>query len=159
MHPTPEEQLQAVLRNLDEVAAETSLAPAPRAALEDAQRLLRRLERAWARRLPFLLLDNQLATKLLASLAPLLPDLADEIETTTTEHTAIARHDIDEPAGHDLNKRLQGLLGRAVHLLPDDTDGDAGRARIAEHLRSRLGADPALNREPSDRLPPLEPNP
>ena len=159
MHPSPEEQLRAILRSLDRVAAEPSLAPESREALDDASRLVRRLERSWARRLPFLLLDSQLAVELLRSLAPRVPDLAAEIEAATTDHSNIVGHTVDEPTVHDVNKRLQGLLGQAVHLLPDDTDGEAGRARIAEHLRSRLGADPALNRTPTDRLPPLEPSP
>ena len=158
MHPTPEELLQAIVRNLDQVAAEPSLASESREALDDARRLVRRLERSWAQRLPFLLLDNQLAAELLHSLIPLVPDLADEIETAVADHTSLAGHRLDEPAVHDMNKRLQGLVGQAVHILPDDADGDAGRSRIAAHLRSRLAADPALNRSPSGRHPPQESN-
>jgi hypothetical protein len=157
MHPTPDEQLQAVLRRLDEVDAEPSLLPPPaRQALDDARRLLRRLERSWAQRLPFLVADNRLAVDLLGDLAPLLPDLSAEIDAAATEHSSLdsVTH---EPTAHDLNTRLQALLGRAVHLLPDSDDGDVGRARIADHLRSRLAADPTLNRTPTDRLPRQEP--
>ncbi len=164
MHPTPDEQLQAVLRRLDEVNAEPSLPPPAREALDDARRLLRRLERSWAQRLPFLLLDNHLAVELLRSLAPLLPDLSAEIDAATAEHSSVTaptspRSTVDEATAHDLNKRLQGLLGRAVHLLPDGAEGDAGRARIADHLRSRLAADPTLNRTPTDRRQREEPHP
>lgn len=162
MHPTPEEQLRAVERRLAEVAAEPSLPPPARDALDDARRLIRRLERSLATRLPFLLTDNELTTRLLDELAPLLPDLSAEIdaEIDTGVAGAGAGFDhavVDETTAHERNKQLQALLGRAVHLLPDGPDGDAGRARIAEHLRSRLAANPALHRTPTDRRPPEEP--
>lgn len=160
MHPTPDEQLRAVQRRLEQVRAEEALTPASREALDDAERLLRRLERTWSRRLPFLVVDNRLAIDLLRSLAPLLPELSAEIDAAAVEGSGEpaesgAGPPVDEPTAHELNKRLQGLLGRAVHLLPDDAAGDAGRARIADHLRSRLAANPALNRTPTDRHPPV----
>lgn len=151
MHPTPDEQLRAIRRLVDGAAADPAIAPESEAMLTDASRLLRRLERSWARRLPFLVRDNELSGGLLAELAPQLSaDLAAEIEVVTTSLPVN-----DEAAAHEMNKRLQGLLGQAGHLLPDDADGDAGRARIADHLRARLAADPALNRTPADR-PPVE---
>lgn len=159
MHPTPDEQLRAVLRSIDEVAAEPSLSPSSRAALDDARRLVRRLERTWTRRLPFLLLDNHLAAELLSSLAPMLPQLVDEIESAATAVSSIGGHTVEETTVHGTNKRLQDLLARAVHLLPDGHEGNAARSRIAAHARSRLAADPTLNRTPTDRLPPQEPNP
>lgn len=164
MHPTPEEQLRAVERRLDEVAAEASLTPPARDALDDARRLVRRLERSLATRLPFLLADNELATRLLIELAPLLPDLSSEIDAEVEVDPAAAGsgagHDhapFDEPTIHERNKHLQAMLGRAVHLLPDGPEGDAGRARIADHLRSRLAANPALHRTPTERRPTQEP--
>jgi len=157
MHPTPEEQLQAVLRHLDAVAADSSLSESAREALDDARRLVRRLERTWAGRLPFLLTDNRLAAELLSDLSPMLPELVAEIDAATRGLPASDGHDIDEPSAHLLNKWLQDLLGRAVHLLPDHEGGDAGRSRIARHARERLAADPTLNREPTDRRPPEEP--
>ncbi len=162
MHPTPEEQLRAVGRRLDEVAAEPSLPPPARDALDDARRLIRRLERSLATRLPFLLADNELATRLLNELAPLLTDLSAEIDNAVDPRaagpgTGLDLPPVDEQTVHERNKQLQALLGRAVHLLPDGPDGDAGRARIADHLRSRLAANPALHRTPTDRRPPQEP--
>ncbi len=162
MHPTPDEQLQAIERRLEQATSEQAisepaLTPAAREAIDDARRLLRRLQRAWAQRLPFLALDNRLAIELLTSLAPKLTELSAEIEALAA---AAAEPPVDEPTAHELNKRLQGLLGRAVHLLPDGPDGDAGRARIADHLRSRIAADPALNRTPTARRqPPTRPLP
>ena len=59
MHPTPEEQLRAIERRLAEVVeAEPSLSASSRQALDDARRLLRRLEGSLAKRLPFLQADN-----------------------------------------------------------------------------------------------------
>lgn len=159
MHPTPDDQLQAILRSIEQVAADPSLAPASRVALDDARRLVRRLERSWDRRLPFLLLDSQLAVELLNGLSPLLPRLSNQIETAAADLATLFGHSVDEPTAHQLNKNLQDLLAQAVHLLPDDAEGDAGRSRIAEHARSRLAADPTLNRTPTDRLPLQEPNP
>lgn len=147
MHPTPDEQLRAVLRLVDGASADPGLAEETKAALVDAGRLIRRLERSWSARLPFLTVDNELAAELLADLAPLLPSLQNEIEAAVG-----APEPRDEPTAHAANKRFQDLLGRAVHLLPDDPSGDDGRARIVAHLRSRLAADPALNRTPADRL-------
>jgi hypothetical protein len=164
MHPTPEEQLRAIERRLAEVAeAEPSLSASSRHALDDTGRLIRRLEGSLAKRLPFLQTDNELAARLLADLAPLLPDLTAEIDAALGVGSGAARTDddadqapIDEPRAHEHNKRLQGLLGRAVHLLPDNPEGDAGRAHIAAHLRSRLAADPVLNRTPIPRPDPSD---
>ena len=158
MHPTPDEQLRAAQRTLDQVSVDPSLAPGAREALDDVRRMLRRLEASWAQRLPFLLLDNRLAMELLRSIAPHVPDLVAEIESADADVTSSGRDGVNEPAAHDLNKRLQALLGRAVHCLPDDADGDAGRSRIAAHVRARLAADPALNRTPTHRLSSQEPN-
>ena len=163
MHPTPDELLRAIQRRLGQVKAEAALTPVARDALDDAERLLRRLERTWSHRLPFLVVDNRLAVDLLRSLAPHLPELSAEIDAAAAKVEGAGSGEptmsgadeppVDEPTVHDLNKQLQGLLGRAVHLLPDDADGDTGRARIADHLRARLAANPALNRTPSDRRP------
>ena len=154
MHPTPEEQLQAVLRLIDAVATDPGIAPESQEILADAGRLIRRLRRSWARRLPFIVRDNELAAELLAGFSPRLPELADEIQAAAASLPVD-----DEPSAHEVNKQLQDLLGRAVHLLPDDAEGDAARVRIADHLRARLAADPALNRTPTDRLPPEDPTP
>ena len=160
MHPTPEEQLRVIERRLAEVVeAELSLSASSRQALDDARRLLRRLEGSLAKRMPFLQADNQLAARLLQDLAPLLPDLSVEIDSVIAPSDSVNQGPVDEPAAHERNKQLQGLLGRAIHLLPEGPEGDAGRARVAAHLRSRLAADPVLNRNPIDRQPPEEGHP
>ena len=113
MHPTPEEQLRAIERRLAEVVeAEPSLSASSRQALDDARRLLRRLEGSLAKRLPFLQADNELAARLLADLAPLLPDLSAEIESVTATGDGANHRPVDEPAAHERNKHLQGLLGQ-----------------------------------------------
>lgn len=148
MHPTPEEQLGAILRLVDSAATDAALADETKAMLADADRLIRRLERSWSGRLPFLTQDNERAASLLIDLGPLLPSLQNDIEEAVG-----GVEQPDEPTAHTANKRFQELLARAVHLLPDDQSGDDGRARIVAHLRSRLAADPALNRTPVVRGP------
>ncbi|MFT5531466.1 MAG: hypothetical protein ACI91O_001493 [Candidatus Poriferisodalaceae bacterium] len=143
MHPTPEEQLAAIGGFVERAASDPALGAETAATLADASRLLRRLERSWPARMPFLTCDSQFAADLLIDLAPQLPSLAREIEAASSEPVAE-----NEPAAHAINTRLQGLLARAVRELPDDLTGDAGRTRIAQYLRRRLAADPALNRDP-----------
>lgn len=146
MHPTPEEQLNAILRLIEDAASDSRMAEEPKALLADAGRLIRRLERSWSSRLPFLTRDNELAIELLSEIGPLLPVLQKKIDALAGTATQP-----DEPSSHAVNKQCQELLSEAVHLLPDDSAGDNGRARIVAYLRSRLAADPALNRTPTDR--------
>lgn len=146
MHPTPSEQLQAIQRLIERVQADPELPPDSEELLADAARLLRRLERSWPLRMPFLVDDNERAIRLLVELAPQLGSLRAEISAA-----AERRPPLGEDATHDLNLELQGLLARAVRALADDADGDRGRARIARHLRSRVAADPALNRRVTPR--------
>lgn len=148
MHPTPEEQLTAILRLVERASGDPELTADSQASLAEAARLIRRLERGWAKRLPFLTEDNRLAAELLADLVPLVPQLGADIEAATDSLPLS-----DEPAAHEANKRFQDLLGQAVHLLPADQAGDGGRARIVTHLRSRLAADPAVNRSTVERTP------
>lgn len=143
MYPTPSEQLQAVRHLIERVQAGEELTAESAQLLTDAARLLRRLERSWPRRMPFLVDDSRRVLAMLSELRPNLPTLEEEIAAATE------RPPPDGPdAAHQRNLELRDLLARAVHALPDDADGDAGRARIAEHLRRRLLADPALNRDP-----------
>jgi hypothetical protein len=140
MHPTNEEHLAAVRRLLDEVAADPGLSDSSRRAIEEAAKRLRRIERSGAARLPFLVGDNRASRELMNGLADLAPDLA----AAVPPFDEMAEH--HEPTAHELNKRLRVLLARAVHQLPDDTEGDAWRARLATHLRNRIDTDPAINR-------------
>lgn len=146
MHPTPEEQLQAVLRLVNHAATDPGMTPETKSTLADASRLIRRLDHSLATRLPFLVTDNELAAELLTDLAAHLPTMAEAIKTATSELSTF-----DEPKAHEANKRLRELLAQAVHLLGDNSTGNDGRARIAEHLRTRVAADPALNRSPAER--------
>ena len=62
--------------------------------------------------------DTRASRDLLAE----LPDTAPDIVAALPEIDEAAEH--DEPAAHELNKQLRGLLARAVHELPDDGEGD-----------------------------------
>jgi hypothetical protein len=138
MHPTGEEQLRAVCRRLELVAADPGLAPESVEALDDAVRQLRRLEGAWPARLPFLLADNEATAALLRDLGADLP----------AGLSAVERFGEGEERAHEMNKAVRECLAQAVRGLPSTTDGDAARTRIALHLRRRIAADPALNRRP-----------
>ena len=140
MHPTSEEQLAAVRRLLDDVAADDGLTERSRATLEEAARRLRRIERGAAARLPFLVADNKASRALLDELDDLAPELAAAVPPVDQE----AEH--HEPAAHRLNKELRGLLARAVHELPETERGEGWRRRLADHLRRRIAADPSINR-------------
>lgn len=151
MHPTPTEQLQAIRFLIEQARADREQSAASQQLLADATRLLRRLERSWPKRMPFLVDDNRRALRLLSELRPHLAPLDAEIAEVDRRPATDS-----EESAHKRNVELQGLLGRAVHLLPDDSDGDRGRAKITQHLRQRTAADPALNRDPAER-PPLDP--
>jgi len=137
MRPTVAEQLAVIRRIVDTARADTASDPAAgAAALELASGQLRRLERSEPHRLSFLVEDNLSTAELLTDLAVLVPALAPPAvgpDDGPGEDTAAARND-----------RLRALLVRAVHELPDTPDGDAGRARIAAHLRRRVERNPVL---------------
>ncbi len=143
MQPTVAAQLRAIQRLVQEARADPVLGVAAAQALTLAAAQLRRLEGAEATRLPFLVEDNVAMAALLADLAVLVPDLAPpdppllSPEAVTSEAAAARR-----------NVELRQLLAQAVYLLPDDDAGDAGRTRVAQLLRARLGRNPALNRIP-----------
>jgi hypothetical protein len=141
MHPTVEEQLRAIRRLVDDVAAHGSLDAdgVRRLALVSSQ--LRRLEANCAARLPFLLADNADAAATLASLGGVLPEVAG-----AAARISAGDAEPGEAEAHDRNTALRGLLARAVHELSDDDASAAARTRIAAHLRRRLAADPTLNR-------------
>ena len=137
MYPTPDDFLASIGRLVEQGAGGSH---------DDAARLVRRLQRSWPLRHRFLVEDNQLGLDLIIGLSELAPALADEIATVTMPAVWI-----DERSAHDINNRIQDLIARAVHELPDSDEGDAARARIARHLRLRIRANPALNREPLER--------
>ena len=129
MHPTPDEQLQGALRQLDAVsegAAAVGELSAPGAeTLQDAIRLLRRLSGSWPARYGFLTADNQA----MAALLELAPPADQPTETEA----------------HALNKQLRELLAETVRALPPE---DPARIAIARFLRNRVAADPGLHRNP-----------
>ena len=137
MRPTVGEQLAAIRRMIDAVRADPAADPdATAATLELVSGQLRRLERSEPHRLAFLVEDNIATAQLLADLAVVLPSLAPPAapaDAVTGEAEAGARND-----------ELRALLVRAVRELPDGPDGDAGRERIAAHLRRRIERNPAL---------------
>ena len=145
MHPTVGEQLIGVVRRLEGVIEDPGLSLESQRSLTDSIRLLRRLESSLPRRLPFLRADNAATTMLLREIVPHLPAaLADAIEVSGATWSDLD----DEDEAHRVNKSLRELLTRAVRALPATVDGDAARRRIATHLRRRVAADPALNRDP-----------
>lgn len=151
MHPTVGEQLIGVVRRLEDVIEDPGLSLESRKSLTDAMRQLRRLEASSPRRLPFLRADNAATTVLLREIVPHLPAaLADAIETSNSTWSDSDDEDDedDEDDTHRVNKSLRELLTRAVRALPATVEGDAARRRIGTHLRRRVAADPALNRDP-----------
>ncbi len=151
VRPTVDEQLAGIDRLLQLVAADPRLSAESGSLLRDARRQLDRLRSSIELRLPFLLWDNAASAAVLAGVAPLLPpELADEVVAAT------ARSEADPTAGRseteaDLarrNDRLRDLLSAAITALPDDEAGTAARAAIIDHLRARVDANPALNRDP-----------
>ena len=145
MHPTVEEQLAAVRRLLDEVAADPGIGAPSSANLELAARTLRRIERSAWSRLAFLRDDNTSSVRLLAELTDVAPELAAEADAVAPSLSD------DEPTAHAVNKTLRALLARAVRELPDDEPSMQWRARLAEHLSMRTRSDPALNRPEATR--------
>jgi len=46
------------------------------------------------------------------------------------------------------NEVLRALVTAAIEVLPDDEVGDRARRSIADHLRVRAAANPALHKHP-----------
>lgn len=146
MFPTPTDQLSAARRLLD---ASQDLEPGSDAAVElasGARSLLRRLEGQLDRRMPFLLDDSARASRLLADLRSQLPGLSQEIDAVAARPRPQSELD-----AHQTNLLWQGLLASAIHELPENPEGLAARARIADHVSERLASNPALHRDPADR--------
>ena len=145
MHPTVEEQLTAIRRLVDEVAADPTVGEVSARTLADVSRQLRRLTHSLGGRLEFLRRDNVDAATMVASLADRLGPWAAEVESLEYQGTAA----VSEHQAHEVNKALRELLARAARELPDDDAGRAGRAALSAYLRERVAADPALNRNPT----------
>src|SRR5215213_9260083 len=107
MHPTGEEQLTAIRRRLELVAADPGLAPESVETLTDVVRQLERLQGSWPARLPFLRADNR-------ALAELLAELGVAIGPAMAADTPRA----GEEQAHELNKALREQLAEIVRSLP-----------------------------------------
>ena len=80
-------------------------------------------------------------TTLLADLEPML--LVEQRHLVAETIGAV------EPATADeRNEGLRRLLTAVIESLPDDSVGDSARRSIAEHLRLRTAANPALHKDP-----------
>lgn len=134
MHPTVDEQLTGALRLLDVLETGDDLGPAGREVLTNVRRLLGKVQRSWAAQLPFHTADNEALVDLLTRTAPLVdPALAPP---------GPAAPPLDAVAVATRNAELRGLLSRVVLGLPRSPEGDAARAEIGDHLRSRVDSDP-----------------
>jgi hypothetical protein len=158
MHPTVDEQLRGVRRLLDGVVEADGglLSARSAAALDDARRIVRRLEWSWSLVLPFLDWDNRATEALLAELAALVPAAVPAGSTPTaaaaTQAPAAAHPpELHFALAHERNLALRARLTAVVANLPEGAPAPAPEARalIAAHLRRRLETDPANRRAPA----------
>ncbi len=136
MRPTIAEHLLGIARLLDDVVEDEGLSEASRQALADAVKQTRRLAGGADSRHEFLCWDNEASAEILVTL-----DVA-ALRTSTGELDQLA----DDPV--ERNVELRGLLAAALRSLPKDERGLESRARIQQHLRHRVDANPALNKQP-----------
>jgi hypothetical protein len=145
MQPTVEADLQAVRLGLERLAADDDMPATAVEGLAEAGRSLRRLERSWARVLPYLVAENTSTAALLDELAPLLPeDLRQEIATLGPPPEPVPDLSaFDAMKANELNGVLRALVARAINALPPSGDSAAAaRARVTGHLRSTLELRP-----------------
>jgi hypothetical protein len=142
MRPTIEEQLRGVGRLVDELAADPDLRPESAALARDAGKQLKRLTGSVAARPLFLRWDNVAMTALVRDLAPMFPAELQRLITESCEGTQPVTDDDAQ------NEVLRALVTAAIEVLPDDEVGDRARRSIADHLRVRAAANPALHKHP-----------
>ena len=127
MHPTVDEQLRGVRRLLDGVVEADGglLSARSAAALDDARRIVRRLEWSWSLVLPFLDWDNRATEALLAELAALVPAAVPAGSTGggggAATQTPAAAHppELHFALAHERNLALRARLTAAVANLPE----------------------------------------
>ncbi len=151
MRPTVDEQLGGIDRLLELIAADSALGDESALLLRDARRQLGRLRASLPARLRFLRWDNEASAGVLVEVAAVLPvefqtAIAELAETSGT--TGDDSSHSPEQAEAELNDRLRKLLARAIDALPQTAEGEAARLRIIKHLRDRVDANPALNKNP-----------
>lgn len=128
MRPTIDDQLDGARRLLAGVERDEGLSAASRELLAHVHRLLTRVGGSWSTTLPFLVEDNAATAALLADLGVPVPPG----DPATSDVAAAAAR----------NTELRDALAGAIRDLPRDARGVAARARIGEHLRRRVAADP-----------------
>ena len=144
MQPTVDADLRAARLAIARVVAEEDVSPEAIAGLEEVSRTIGRVERSWARVLPYLVFENRATAGLLAELAPLVSeDVADEIAALR-----VPRADDDDLAQFDagavneLNGRLRGILAQVIRALPAGEAGAQPRTAIRLHLERTLALRP-----------------
>jgi len=148
MRPTVGEQLAGIDRLLEQIGADPAIGSESALLLRDARRQLGRLRGSLDLRLPFLRWDNAASLAVLQAIAPRLPaDFGARLAPLASAS------DEDEHQATERNDALRTLLGEALDALAE-ADRDTGEGRVAhrlivDHLRARVAANPALNKNPT----------
>lgn len=144
MQPAVETDLRAMRESLERLVAEEDLPGSAVAALGEVGRSLRRLERSWARVLPYLVAENAATAALLEELAPLVPaSLRDDIAAVGPVPEPVADPRVlDALDANELNGALRGLLAGVIASLPGDQAGSEARGRARRHLQDILRQRP-----------------
>lgn len=144
MQPAVETDLRAMREALERLAVDEDLPGTAVAALGEVGRSLRRLERSWARVLPYLVAENAATAALLTELAPLVPaPLRDDIASVGAVPEPVADpRALDALHANELNGVLRGLLAGVIVSLPDDQAGFEARERARQHLQDILELRP-----------------
>jgi hypothetical protein len=140
LHPTIDEQLEGVARQIDRTL-ERHPDDDSVDRLRAAAGTLRRIADSWAAMLPFFTWDNAAMCALLEQLEAASPEVR---AAGVRPLSAVEIDPLDVRAAHERNKVLRGLLAETVRALP--SGGAAARAKIAAHLRERIARDPFSGR-------------
>ena len=136
MQPTPEADLRAIRRSLEQLVASEEASPAIAPVLGDTIRSLRRLERSWSTLLPYLATENNATRTLLGELEPLVgPELRSELHHAAAQTAQIIDPQLLDPEPiQSANAHLRDLLARVIVALPTGEPGARARRRIRDHL-------------------------
>ena len=144
MQPAVEADLRAMRESLERLAVDEDLPSTAVAALGEVGRSLRRLERRWARVLPYLVAENAATAALLKELAPLVPaPMQAEIASVGPVPEPVADpRALEALHANELNGVLRSVLARVIVGLPDDQAGSDARGRARQHLQDSLELRP-----------------
>lgn len=142
MRPTIQEHLLGVGRVVDELAADPELSDDSAELAASAAKQLKRLAASVTARPSFLRWDNHTMSALLSELVPLLPDEAQHLVAQSNETAG------PSPDDETRNEALRRLMTVVIQALPDGQSGDRARRAVADHLRARAAANPALHKNP-----------